>query len=138
MSSSDWSRGEVEAIVDDYLSMLASELAGTTYNKTAHRRALRPLLNGRSEQSIEFKHCNVSAALLDAGFPYIAGYKPRSNYQLLLTVVLDERMARATKLHEVAAADADRPMVVPEVEDILASLTAAPRPAAQRARPGRT
>lgn len=130
MSGSEWSRQEVKAIVDDYLSMLASELAGSAYNKAAHRRALLPLLNGRTEQSIEFKHANISAALLDAGFPYIAGYKPRSNYQALLAEVLAEQMTDAAQLQEVAAADADRPMVVPEVEDILAVLTAAPRPAA--------
>lgn len=127
MSGSDWSRQEVEAIVDDHLSMLASELAGTPYNKAAHRRALLPQLNARSEQSIEFKHANISAALLDAGFPYIAGYKPRSNYQALLAEVLAERMTGAAQLQEVAAADADRPMVVPEVNEILAVLTAAPK-----------
>lgn len=107
--------------------MLASELAGTAYNKASHRRALMPLLNGRSEQSVEFKHANISAALLDAGFPYISGYKPRSNYQTLLADVLAERMAYASQLQDVAAADADRPMVVPEVDDILAVLTAAPK-----------
>lgn len=127
MSGSDWSRQEVEAIVDDYLSMLTSELAGTPYNKASHRRALLPRLSGRSEKSIEFKHANISAALLDAGFPYISGYKPLSNYQGLLTEVLAERMASAAQLQEVAAADADRPMVVPEVDDILAALTAAPK-----------
>ena len=127
MSGSGWSRQEVEAIVDDYMSMLASELAGTPYNKAAHRRALLPMLSGRSEQSIEFKHANISAALLDAGFPYIAGYKPRSNYQALLAEVLAERMSGAVQLQEVAAADADRPIVVPEVDDILAVLTAAPK-----------
>jgi hypothetical protein len=130
MSGSDWSKQEVAAIVDDYLSMLASELSGTPYNKAAHRRKLLPLLNGRSEQSIEFKHANISAALLDAGFPYISGYKPRSNYQALLAEVLAERMTGAAQLQEVAAADADRPMVVPEVDDILAVLTAAPKPSA--------
>lgn len=129
MSIGDWTRKEVEVIVDDYLSMLASELAGTPYNKAAHRRALLPLLNGRSEQSIEFKHANISAALLDAGFPYIAGYKPRSNYQALLAEVLAERMAGSAQLQEVAAADADRPIVVPEVDDILAVLTSTPKPA---------
>lgn len=127
MSGTDWSRQEVEAIVDDYLSMLASELAGTPYSKATHRRALLPLLNGRSEQSIEFKHANISAALLEAGFPYIAGYKPRSNYQALLAEILAERMSGASQLQEVAAADADRPMVVPEVDDILAVLTAPPK-----------
>lgn len=127
MSGSDWSRVEVEAIVNDYLSMLASELAGAAYNKAAHRRMLLPLLNGRSEQSIEFKHANISAALLDAGFQYIPGYKPRSNYQSLLAEVLAERLKNAVQLHEVAAADADRPMVVPEVDDFLAILTTAPK-----------
>ncbi len=71
MSGADWSRSEVEAIVDDYLSMLASELSGTPYNKSAHRKSLRPFLSDRSDQSVEFKHSNISAALLDAGFPYI-------------------------------------------------------------------
>ncbi len=127
MSSKDWTQNEVEAIVDDYLSMLASELAGTPYSKAAHRRALMPILNGRSPQSVEFKHSNISAALLDAGFPYISGYKPRSNYQTLLAEVLAERMSDATHLYDVAAADADRPMVVPEVDDILAVLTLPPK-----------
>jgi hypothetical protein len=127
MSGGDWSKQEVEAIVDDYLSMLASELAGTPYNKASHRRALLPLLDGRSEKSIEFKHANISAVLLDAGFPYISGYKPLANYQGLLADVLAERMTGAAQLQEVAAADADRPMVVPEVDDILAVLTAAPK-----------
>ncbi len=106
--------------------MLASELAGTPYSKAAHRRALLPRLNGRSEQSVEFKHANISAALLDAGFPYISGYKPRSNYQALLVEVLAARLSDAAQLQDVAAADADRPIVVPEVDDILAVLTATP------------
>ena len=127
MSGVDWSRAEVEAIVEDYLAMLASELAGTPYNKAAHRRALLPLLDGRSEQSIEFKHANISAALLESGFPYINGYKPRSNYQALLADVVSERLASAQDLLAIAAADADRPIAVPEVDDILAVLTKPPK-----------
>jgi hypothetical protein len=127
MSGADWSRSEVEAIVDDYLSMLASELAGTPYNKAAHRRALRPFLADRSGQSVEFKHANISAVLLDAGFPYINGYKPRSNYQSLLAEVVNERLDMTPNLLAIAAADADRPMAVPEVDDILAALTNPPK-----------
>lgn len=63
----DWSRDEVEAIVGDYFAMLRAELAGEVYSKTAHRRALAPLLSGRSDGSIEFKHANISAVLL--GYP---------------------------------------------------------------------
>jgi hypothetical protein len=128
MAGDDWSRQEVEAIVDDYLSMLMSELAGTAYSKAAHRRALKPLLRNRSDPSIEFKHANISAALLDAGFPYIAGYKPRFNYQSLLAEILGERIDGTPTLLELAASDADRPIVVPEVEDILAALTERPKP----------
>jgi hypothetical protein len=128
MSNTDWSRAEVEAIVEDYLSMLASELAGTPYSKTAHRQALQPLLQGRSDASVEFKHANISAALLDAGFPYINGYKPRFNYQSLLAEVLAERLDETPDLFMLAAVDADRPIVVPEVEDILAALTERPKP----------
>jgi hypothetical protein len=124
----DWSRSEVKAIVDDYLSMLASELSGMPYNKAAHRRALRQKLSNRSEPSIEFKHANISAALLEAGFPYINGYKPRSNYQTLLADVIAERLDGHSTLLELAVTDADRPIVVPEVDDILAILTERPTP----------
>jgi len=75
----DWSRSEVEATVADYLAMLSAELAGVPYNKAAHRRELAKLLADWSEQAIEFKHANISAGLIGLGFPYISGYKPRSN-----------------------------------------------------------
>lgn len=129
MTGTDWSLAEVETIVSDYLAMLTFELAGVPYNKTAHRRRLAPLLNGRSDQSIEYKHANVSAALLDLGFPYISGYKPRSNYQRLLGEVVADRLLSDQNLLEIAAADADRPMVAPELDDILAILTEPPRAA---------
>lgn len=131
MSATDWSRAEVESIVDDYLEMLGLELSGAGYSKAAHRRALLPRLDGRSEASVEFKHGNISAALLELGFPYIAGYKCRANYQALLAEVIAARLATQSTLLEVAAADADRPMVVPEVDDILAVLSAKPEAACE-------
>lgn len=132
MSGNDWSKAEVEAIIDDYFSMLLSELAGTPYNKAAHRRTLRLSLVNRSDQAIEFKHANISAALLDAGLPYISGYKPRSNYQFLLASVIEEQLCRSPTLLEMAAVDADRPMAVPEVDDILAILIDKPGAAVDR------
>lgn len=127
----DWSRVEVEATISDYLAMLASELAGVAYNKAAHRRSLIAKLENRSDQSIEFKHANISAVLIDLGFPYIPGYKPRSNYQRLLFEVVADRLANDQNLLTLAAADAERPIVVPEVDDILSVLTEPPKPAAQ-------
>lgn len=123
----DWSREEVEATVSDYLEMLAADLSGVPYNKASHRRRLLERLNNRSEASIEFKHANISAVLIDLGFPYIAGYKPRSNYQSLLFDVVAERLAASSRLLEVAAADAEQPIVVPEVDDILSVLTSPPQ-----------
>jgi hypothetical protein len=82
--SEDWTKEEVALIVQDYFRMLAVELQEQHYNKTAYRKGLLPLLNGRSEGSIEFKHQNISAVLANMGLPFIKGYKPRANYQQLL------------------------------------------------------
>lgn len=76
-----WSVEENEAIVADYFAMLAAELGGLPFNKAEHNRRLRLLVNNRSEQSVEFKHANISAVLALRGYPYIDGYKPRGNFQ---------------------------------------------------------
>ncbi|MCP9819401.1 DUF3883 domain-containing protein [Synechococcus sp. Cruz-9H2] len=135
--ATDWSREEVAATVADYFAMLAAELSGVPYNKAAHRRALIKRLSVRSAQSVEFKHANISAVLIDLGFPYITGYKPRSNYQGLLHDVVSERLVSDSQLLNVAAADADRPIVVPEVEDILGVLTTPPAMQSGDKEPGR-
>jgi len=73
----DWTEAENGAIVDDYLAMLALECAGTSYSKTEHRNALIESMGGtRSRGSIERKHQNISAVMLQLGLPYIKGYKP--------------------------------------------------------------
>ena len=79
--SKAWSIDEINAIVDDYMSMLLQDLKGEKYNKTSHREKLKPQLNNRTDGSIEFKHQNISAVLIDLDYPYIDGYKPRFNYQ---------------------------------------------------------
>ncbi|MFZ6052553.1 protein NO VEIN domain-containing protein [Halocola ammonii] len=79
-----WSDIEVELIVADYFEMLSIELSGKNYSKAEHRRNLLPLLTNRSEGSIEFKHQNISAVLINLGHPYIKGYLPRFNYQKVL------------------------------------------------------
>jgi hypothetical protein len=56
-------------------------LLGQNYNKAEHNRRLREKLTARSKSSIEFKHQNVSAVLLQLGLPPIDGYKPAKNYQ---------------------------------------------------------
>lgn len=122
-----WSRLEVEAIVTDYLAMLEAELSGREYNKASHSRALMGLLSERSKASIEFKHANISAVLIELGMPYIDGYKPRGNYQQLLYDVITERLAAQSGLVAVVAEDVDAPLVVPSVDDILSALVDAPQ-----------
>lgn len=109
----DWSREEVEAIVADYLQMLTMELAGQHFSKTEHRRRLQSKLNGRSDGSIEFKHGNISAAMIDLGFPYIRGYKPRANYQALLGVVAEQQVSGKITLDQVALAAVQLPAIAP-------------------------
>lgn len=106
--------------------MLSAQLEGTTYSKADHRRQLVRNLQGRSEASIEFKHGNISAVLIELGFPYIDGYKPRSNYQSLLFDVIAERVTQDSHLQEAASVDADRPSKTPTIEDILSILVEPP------------
>ena len=84
MSNGSWSDEENDLIVADYFAMLADDVAGSAYSKAEHRRALMPLLNGRSEGSIEFKHQNISAVLKGLGEIWIPGYKPAFNFQMSL------------------------------------------------------
>lgn len=76
MSGGPWTDAENDLIVADYFAMLAADFAGRPYNKSEHRRALLPLLQGRSESSVEFKHRNISAVLKASGEDWISGYKP--------------------------------------------------------------
>ncbi len=91
--SGDWDAAEIAAAVDDYLTMLKAELAGQAYSKAAHRRALLPRLSPvRTVVAVEFKHQNISAAMLELGLPYIRGYKPMRNYQAALAAEIQRRL----------------------------------------------
>ncbi|WP_221627996.1 DUF3883 domain-containing protein [Teredinibacter franksiae] len=100
---SGWDWLECEAIVQDYFVMLSKEIGGIKYNKAEHRRRLMRRLNKRSEGSIEFKHQNISAVLIDMGQPYIQGYKPAFNYQQQLkSVVLAHIAAHESDIEHIA------------------------------------
>lgn len=122
----DWSREEVEAIVADHLQMLALQLAGQTVNKSEHRRRLQAKLNGRTEGSIEFKHCNITAVLLDLGFPTLIGYQPRSNYQGLLGTIVAEQVLALPLLDQAAQAAVEQPAIAPSGLDFARVKTDAP------------
>lgn len=122
----DWSEFEVEAVVTDYFAMLLNELRGEQYSKTAHRHALARLLDDRSDGSVEFKHQNISAVLIESGYPYISGYKPRWNYQQLLADAVMARLQVDHKLDRAVreAVDAKAESVI--AGDILSRLEPPP------------
>jgi hypothetical protein len=127
--STHWSAPEVEAAVADYFDMLRAELSGRRYNKTEHRRALISRLNDRSDGSVELKHQNISAVLIEMGIPYIDGYKPRYNYQRsLLPTAVTAYLRRHPELQALFAADSAAVPAIPTVADILAALEAPPVP----------
>ncbi len=116
----DWSREEVEAAVADYFDMLAKELRGEPFNKADHNRQLQRLLSNRPRGSIERKHMNISAVLIDLGFPYINGYKPYRNYQQLLRKVIEDRLCADESLNQTVAGSVEGELgAIPSIPDIL-------------------
>jgi hypothetical protein len=110
MSPRDWSLEEVELIVDDYFAMLEAELSGQPYSKVEHNRRLQSAIR-RSKGSIEFKHQNISAVLVNFRQPFIAGYLPRQNYQSLLERAVLGWLAGHPRFFEAAA---DGPVLAPK------------------------
>ena len=98
--SDSWSNIEVELIVADYFQMLSAELIGETFSKAEHRRAILPLLANRSDGSVEFKHQNISAILINQGQPYIKGYLPRFNFQKILEEKVIEYLFENHKIED--------------------------------------
>lgn len=139
--SEAWSAEEVAATVTEYFAMLGCELRGEPYNKAEHNRRLRAVLNGRSAPAVEFKHANISAVLIELGLPYIAGYRPRANYQLSLMEEVQSRLERAPQLRESAANAVDAMEVdVPRVDRLEEVIVPSPsrefrRKAYERATP---
>ena len=137
MAILDWSENEVALIVGDYLQMLTLELSGQRYNKAAHRRALVARLDGRSESSVEFKHRNISAVMLDLGFPPLRGYLPLFNYQKqALTDAVVFQLGRFPALDRAAHAAVEMPAQTPELLDFSKVRTKAPAAAPLRAEDG--
>lgn len=108
-----WSEIEVEACVKDYLDMLTMQLNGQAYNKTRHREALLPKLDGRSSASVEQKHRNISAVMRELEYPWIRGYKPLANFQKILIEVVEEQLKARPDLDLAARAAVEQPAIQP-------------------------
>lgn len=127
LDGSDWAASEVMLIVADYLAMLSFELNGQHYNEVEHRRRLLEQLPGRTALTLKFKHCNISAVMLELGFPYLKDYQPRSNFQRgLLVDEVARQVMKHRALDEAALLAVQRPAAVPMVTDFLAVKTDVP------------
>lgn len=125
--SFDWTREEVEIIVQDYFDMFRNEMLGLKYNKSSHRRRLIENLNNRSHGSIERKHQNISAVLISLGLPYIQGYKPLSNFQkYLLPDVVQTKLSDESELLALIEKDVESSIPIPKVDSILLSMVDPP------------
>ncbi len=123
-----WTRHENVLIVADYLEMLVKELSGQTYNKAERARNLMPRLNERSKGSIEFKRANISAVMIELGYPSVSGYKPRPNFQREgLVDIVAEQVAHLPMLDKAAELAVDRPADIPESVAFNSLLTDPPK-----------
>ena len=133
MAGDDWTLDEVEATAGDYFAMLRDELAGLPINKAEHNKRLRGLLRGRSKGSVEFKHANISAVLTLYGYPYIDGYKPRSNFQALLEQVVLEYLDLHRNFFEpLVAGPVLNPTTSPDASTLDMNRLVEPPPEAMR------
>ncbi len=115
----DWTRLEVEAAVATYFEMLTKELGSESFNKTEYRRALSRQLNARSDTSIERKHQNISAIMIELGLPYVFGYKPLGKYQQLLRQVIVVRLQDSGNLRQAVHESVTAPAPKVVVDDVL-------------------
>lgn len=111
-----WSNIEVELIIADYFQMLSLELKGDSYSKAEHRRSLIPLLTNRSDGSVEFKHQNISAVLINLGQPYIKGYLPRFNYQKILEDKVIDYLIRKPGIESQFKVFSEKQIIKPKKE----------------------
>ena len=119
-TGTDWSDSEINLIIADYFEMLQMERSGTPYVKAERNRALQELTH-RSRGSIEFKHQNISAVLLELGSDWIPGYKPMANYQ---NALIDGVERYLDKKNEILVAT--QPKLIGMAEDSALFLEAPP------------
>jgi hypothetical protein len=121
-----WTKIEVALIVADYFDMLIKELNRIPYKKADHRRQILPLLNNRSEGSIEFKHQNISAILINIGRPYINGYLPRYNYQNLLEEEVFDYLTKHSDIESDFKQFVEKDIVKPRIRLDFDKITVSP------------
>ena len=108
--ANSWTRSEVEAAIADYFVMYEAERQGESFNKAWRNRELRKRLRNRSKQSVELKHQNISAAMVDHGLPYLPGYVPMPNYQRIVFELVGDMIAARPDIVRKVAIEVDEPV----------------------------
>ncbi len=127
MAGEDWTREEVEAVVADYLEMLAAVFLGQSPNKAERRKQLLQILSSRNDASIERKRSNISAVMVLLGYHYLPGYKPLPNYQRLIESVVLHQLKSASWLEEAAIAAVQLPAIAQPISDFSKVKALAPK-----------
>jgi len=122
-----WSRREVDAVVRVHLRMLRMQLLGQKPSKAEHNRPLADELPSRNAASIEYKHRNISAVLVDAGYPTLIGYKPLPNVQTLLYEAVADAVSADPVLDDAALRQVETPAEAPPLPNLGAFLVEPPR-----------
>ncbi|WP_156135104.1 hypothetical protein [Arthrobacter sp. L77] len=113
-----WTEAETDVLVSAYFGMLEQETQDEAYSKTAYNRYVQSL-TGRSKGSIEFKFCNISHVLWEAGLKYVKGYKPRSHVQSTLRVAVLELVRHDARDTVRPDSDTDYSREVPEQSETV-------------------
>lgn len=95
----NWTDAENDVVVEVYFRMLSFEARGRDYVKKEFNEEVQSR-TGRSRGSVEYKLQNVSAVLMEDGFPCIDGYKPYPNYQGSLRSAVKRHLAKHALLDE--------------------------------------
>ncbi|WP_454677164.1 DUF3883 domain-containing protein [Achromobacter marplatensis] len=123
----DWNLEEVQATVVAYFEMLRLEAAQQYYVKSEFNARLRQQLRARSKGSVELKFQNISAVLHGLDLPFIRGYKPRGNTQLLLRQAVQQFILDQPSLL-IKLVDALEEVKAPGEQAFHASVVVAPPP----------
>ena len=103
MAGTAWNEQEIKVAILEYFNLLNAQLAGEHINKSAIYATLSASYPKRSNKAFELKFQNISAILYEENLPYADGLRPRSNYQLLLKLLVLNHLNRV-----------DRPSISPK------------------------
>jgi hypothetical protein len=101
-----WDWLEYEVCATEYFSMLTKEMHSIKYDESAQSKALLKALVNHSAAAIELQLRQISAILLQMGFPYISRYKPHFKYQHeLKEVILAQLAAQQSTMDDLMPLD---------------------------------